>query len=70
MAEPMSDYERTDMATEANRQRKYRRWAAEMKQHGWDVREPTPKTVRALALHFGQKRRESARERASQDAGL
>jgi hypothetical protein len=61
----MNDYERTDMATEANRQRKYQRWSVEMREHGWDVREPTPRKVRALALHFGQKRREAAREAAN-----
>lgn len=60
-AKPMvSDYERTALAIEGVKQAKFKRWAVEMREHGWDVREPTPKKVKALALHFAQKRLEAA----------
>lgn len=56
----VSDYERTALAIEGVKQAKFKRWAVEMREHGWDVREPTPKKVKALALHFAQLRLEAA----------
>jgi len=56
----VSDYERTALAIEGVKQAKFRRWAEEMKVHGWDVREPTPARVKKLALHFAQLRLEAA----------
>ncbi len=57
----VSDYERTALATEGSRQAKYRRWAAEMREHGWVAVEPTEDKVKDLALHYAAKRLEAAR---------
>lgn len=55
-----TDYERTALAIEGTKQAKFRRWAEEMKLHGWDVREPTPARVKKLALHFAEIRLKKA----------
>lgn len=39
---------RTAMANEARMQHKYHRWAAEMREHGWECQAPNRDTVRAL----------------------
>lgn len=45
-----SDYERTAKAIEVTRQRKYQRWAAEMRDHGWTCEAPTPERVDEIAF--------------------
>lgn len=58
----VTDYERTALATEGARQAKYRRWAKEMRTHGWVAVEPTEDRVKELALHFAEERLKAARE--------
>lgn len=58
------EFIRVGLSSEAVKQKKFARWAEEMRRHGWDVREPTPRMVRALALQDAVKRLEKAREDA------
>lgn len=55
-----TEHRRTALAIEANKQSKYKRWAAEMVQHGWIIHQPSPRKVRALALQNAVKRAEDA----------
>lgn len=63
-----AEFRRTALATEANRQSKYRKWAEEMLRHGWDVHQPSPRKVRALAIENAIKRVEKARADAEMEA--
>lgn len=67
-AEIPPEFIRVGLASEAVKQNKYARWAQEMRQHGWDVRQPTPRMVRALAMQDAVKRLEKARAEATKEA--
>jgi hypothetical protein len=61
------EYRRTALASEAKRQLKYQRWAAEMIDHGWLVHQPSLLMTRALALQNAVKRLEKARAEAEKE---
>lgn len=46
---PTKDYARTAMACEGTKQAKYRRWAAEMREHGWLTTPPSAAEIERLA---------------------
>jgi hypothetical protein len=54
------EFLRVGLASEAVKQGKYKRWAEEMMRHGWDVRQPTPRKIRALAVQDAANRLEKA----------
>lgn len=62
------EFLRIGLSSEAVKQSKYERWAKEMAEHGWDVRQPTPRKVRALAVQDAMKRVEKARADAEMEA--
>lgn len=55
-----TEFRRIGLSSQAVKQQKYQRWAEEMARNGWDVREPTPKKIKALALEDAVKRMEAA----------
>lgn len=55
-----TEFRRIGLSSQAVKQQKYQRWAREMAENGWDVREPTPKKVKALALADAVRRMEEA----------
>lgn len=61
------EFIRVGLASEAVKQNKFARWAEEMRRHGWDARQPTPRMVRALALQDAAKRAEKARAEATKE---
>lgn len=62
------EFIRVGLASEAVKQKKFGRWAEEMRRHGWDARQPTPRMVRALALQDAAKRLEKARAEGETEA--
>ena len=63
-----AEHRRTALAIEANKQAKYKRWAAEMDHHGWIVHQPSPRMVRSLAMQDAVKRLEKARAEAVKES--
>jgi hypothetical protein len=59
---------RVGLASEAVKQAKYKRWAAEMEVHGWTVHQPSPRKIRALALQDARKRFEKSISDAGREA--
>jgi hypothetical protein len=62
------EFLRVGLASEAVKQKKFARWAEEMRQHGWDARQPTPRMIRALAVQDAAKRVEKARADAEMES--
>lgn len=62
------EFLRVGLASEAVKQKKFARWAEEMRRHGWDARQPTPRMVRSLAMQDALKRLEKARAAAEIEA--
>lgn len=62
------EFLRVGLASEAVKQSKYKRWANEMRAHGWDVRQPTPRKIRALAVQDAVKRVEKAQAESGKEA--
>lgn len=62
------EFLRVGLASEAVKQGKYKRWADEMRAHGWDVRQPTPRKIRALAVQDAVKRAENAQAESEKES--